>query len=80
MFYNPDNPELTCRAIDVYNAVNELLDELGSKNGPMRQVQNTELIARLLVDNWDDYDKKTPAKLFGKREDTSPKEIDWLSI
>lgn len=80
MFYNPENPELTCRAIDVYNAVNELLDELGSKNGPMRQVQNTELIARLLVDNWDDYDKKTPAKLFGKREDTSPKEIDWLSI
>lgn len=79
MWYDPDDEEQTCRAIDVYNAVASLVNELGAKNGPMRQIQNQELVARLLVANWDEYDKKTPAKLFGKREDTA-KEFDWLSL
>jgi len=79
MFYPPEDKEMTCMAIDVYNAINEMVARAGVKQSPLKRLQNMELVARLMVANWDDYDKAVPAKVFGKSTGDDS-EVDWLSM
>lgn len=79
LFYPPEDKTMTCMAIDVYNAINEMVARAGAKQSPLKRLQNTELVARLMVANWDEFDKAIPAKVCGKAEGDAS-EVDFLSL
>ena len=72
-FFSPDEKDLTCFAIDVYNHINNAFSKMDVKS-PLRRVQNAELLARLLMCDWSGFDKSTPAH-FGVTKVESP---DWM--
>ena len=72
-FFSPDEKDLTCFAIDVYNHINNAFSKMDVKS-PLRRVQNAELLARLLMCDWSGFDKSTPAR-FGDTKVESP---DWM--
>lgn len=79
MFYPQEDNSIICMAIEIYNSINEMVHRAGATQAPLKRLQNMELLARLMVSNWDDFDKATPAKLFGKGE-SSAAEVSWLSM
>lgn len=60
-FYPPDEKELTCFAIDVYQHINRALET--ECFNPLRRVQNAELMARLLMSDWSSFDQPTPVAI-----------------
>lgn len=79
MFYPPEDKGMSCMAIDVYNAINEMVARAAVKQSPLKRLQNMELVARLMVANWGEFDKAIPAKVFGKPEGEDT-EVDFLSL
>ena len=68
-FYDPEDEEQTCLAIDIYNSINDFVNGFNADvKSPMRRLQNKENVARLLMANWQEMDVKKPINLFPKKE------------
>lgn len=66
MFYPADRKDRTCTALELYEAVSGMVSAAAPLNGPVRRIQNEELLARLITTDWDRLDVATPVKLYGK--------------
>ena len=68
-FFDPKDPDATCLAVDIFNYINDMVDEVNEKCAPTRRLQNKETVARLLAANWDALDVSKPLILFPKKAD-----------
>lgn len=64
-FYPPEEKDLTCFAIDVYQHINHAINE--ESFNPLRRVQNAELMARILMSDWNSFDQPTPVAIRGSK-------------
>lgn len=80
IMYDPSDADLTCRAINLYQDVNNLISEVnGRTKSPVRRLNNMELVARLLCMDWQKLDVKTPAKLSNAAETDDMKTEEFIA-
>lgn len=66
IFWPRDAEGVTCSAIEIFNLVNEMVNEANKKTSPIRSLRNIEMVGRLIYANWDEYDVNTVNKFFSK--------------
>lgn len=79
LFLNDQARDTPVYALEIFNLLTDMVNGASKDLGPMKQVQSTEILARLLWANWDEFDKAQPANFSGKMG-ASGRDIDWLSL
>ena len=71
VFFDPNDKTQTCKAIDIYIAITELVNEVAEKQSPVRRLQTTETLGRLLVLDWSKFDQSKAFRLRSCKDDNA---------
>lgn len=69
IFFDPDDEEAQCLAVDIYAAISELAAKAAEKQSAIRQFQTSEVVGRILFSNWSALDTNPPSRLKACRDD-----------
>lgn len=68
IFWPREDEEAVCKAIDIFNCVNESVSAANAELSPIRRLRNAETIGRLCHMDWREFDVATVNKSFAKSD------------